>query len=106
MTEQELFTVIGSYAAEHGVMPHRISALIDLFRVKMTDEQLITRTIPKALERGSPPEHLTNPSMTGAVRVRFRGDAPSSHAEVWLGRNGDGSMISHSPKQSPNDHAT
>ncbi len=104
MTEQELFKAIGNYAAEHGVMPHRISALIDLFRLEMTDEQVVTRAISNAIERGCPPEHLTNPSITEAVHVRFGGDARISQADVWLDRNGDGCMMAF-PKQSPNDHA-
>ena len=106
MTDDELFTAIGNYAAEHGVMPHRISGLIDLFRMKLTDEQLVARATATALERGCPEEHLKNPSITDAVRVRFGGDASIADAEVWLDRNGNGCMMSFSPKQPPNDQAT
>ena len=103
MTEQELLSVIGSYAAEKGVMPHRIAALVDLFRLKMTDEQLVARAIAKALERGCPSEHLTNPRVTEAVHVRFGGDAPISYADVWLDKHGDGCAMAFSPKQHPRD---
>ncbi len=106
MTENELFIAIGNYAAEHGVMPHRVSALLELFRLKMTDEQLIARASSKALERGCPPEHLRNPKVTEAVRVRFGDDGPGSLAEVWLDKTGDACMMTFSPKRFPSDDQT
>jgi hypothetical protein len=102
MTDQDLFAAIARYASERGVLPHRVATLVDLFRAKMTDEQLVTKAVAKALEGGCPSELLTNPKVIEAVCVRFGGDAPD--AAVWLeGHGGDSCAMSWTPKHTSTD---
>jgi hypothetical protein len=73
--------------------------VVEQFRATMTNLQLVARVKAKALERGYPADHLTNPRVIEAVCERFGGYGPVCDAEVYVDRRGESRMMAFTPKQ-------